>query len=105
MTTIPIHGVQFDAAAYYSVFTHTYPDETALLMAETKRLLAPDGFVFADLFTSPLVQRHAGNRYAVEVNRDLALRLIELAGFKAELVMSSAWKGHARREFYKFTHR
>ena len=105
MTTIPIQGVQFDAAAYYSVFTHTYPDETALLMAETKRLLAPGGFVFADLFTSPLVQRHAGNRYAVEVNRDLTLRLIELAGFKAELVMSSAWKGHARREFYKFTHR
>lgn len=105
MTTIPIDGIQFDAAAYYSVFTHTYPDETALLMAETKRLLAPGGFVFADLFTSPLVQRHAGNRYAVEVNRDLVLRLIELAGFKAELVMASAWKGQARREFFKFTHR
>ena len=105
MTTIPIHGIPFDAATYFSVFTHTYPDETALLMAETKRLLAPNGFVFADFFASPLVQRHAGNRYAVEVNRELQLRLIELAGFKAELVMSSPWQGHARREFYKFTHR
>jgi ubiquinone/menaquinone biosynthesis C-methylase UbiE len=105
MTTIPIDGVKFDAAAYYSVFTHTFPDETALLLAETKRLLAPTGFVFADLFTSPLVQRHAGTRFAVEVNRDLTLRLIELTGLKAELVMSSPWKGQARREFYKFTHR
>ena len=105
MTTIPIQGVLFDAVAYFSVFTHTFPDETALLLAETKRLLAPGGFVFADLFTSPLVQRHAGNRYAVEVNRDLTLRLIELAGLKAELVMATPWQGQARREFYKFTHR
>lgn len=104
MTTIPISGVQFDAIAYFSVFTHTYPDETALLLAESKRLLAPGGFVFADLFTSPLAMRSAGSRYAVEVNREHTLRLAELAGLKAELVMDSAWAGKARREFYKFTH-
>lgn len=105
MTTIPVTGVKFDAIAYYSVFTHTYPDETALLLAESKRLLAPGGFVFADLFTSPLVMRYAGSRYAVEVNREHTLRLAELAGLKAERVMDSPWKGQARREFYKFTHR
>ena len=105
MTTIPISGVQFDAIVYFSVFTHTYPDETALLLAESKRLLAPGGFIFADLFASPLVRRHAGSRYAVEVNRTDTLRLAEAIGLKAELVMDSAWKGKARREFYKFTHR
>lgn len=105
MTTIPIHGETFDAIAYYSVFTHTYPDETALLLAESKRLLAPGGFIFADLFTSPLVMRASGSRYAVEVNREHTLRLAEAVGLKAELVVDTPWLGKARREFYKFAHR
>jgi ubiquinone/menaquinone biosynthesis C-methylase UbiE len=105
MTSIPINGQQFDAIAYYSVFTHTYPDETTLLLAESKRLLAPNGFIFADLFTSPLVMRASGSRYAVEVNRDHILRLAEAVGLKAELVMDKEWAGQARRQFYRFTHR
>ena len=105
MTTIPVSGVLFDAITYFSVFTHTYVEETALLLAESKRLLAPKGFIFADCFTSPLVERSLGSRYAVEVNRDLLLRLAAVAGLKAELVMDTAWKGQARREFFKFTHR
>jgi len=104
MTTIPVSGVQFDAIAYYSVFTHTYVEESALLLSESKRLLAPGGFIFADFFTSPLVERSIGSRYAVEVNRDLMLRLAAVAGLKAELAMDSPWKGQARREFFKFTH-
>ncbi|MDB5308876.1 MAG: class SAM-dependent methyltransferase [Gemmataceae bacterium] len=105
MTTVPVAGVEFDVVAFYSVFTHTYPDETALLLAEANRLLAPGGVIFADLFTSPLVARHAGSRYAVETNRDHVLRLIALAGLDAELVMTSPWNGQARREFFKFTRR
>jgi ubiquinone/menaquinone biosynthesis C-methylase UbiE len=104
MTTIPVSGVLFDAITYFSVFTHTYVEETALLLAESKRLLAPKGFIFADCFTSPLVERSIGSRYATEVNRDLLLRLAAVAGLKAELVMDSPWKGQARREFFKFTH-
>ncbi len=104
MTTIPITGEKFDAITYYSVFTHTYPDETALLLAESKRLLAPGGFIFADMFTSPLVMRAAGSRYAVEVNREHMLRLAEAVGLRAECVMDSPWKGKARREFFKLTH-
>ena len=105
MTTIPIQGEQFDAVTFFSVFTHTYPDETALLLAEAARLLAPGGFVFADFFTSPLVQRHAGSRYAVEVNREALLRLAGLAGLVPEKVMESSWHGRARREFFTFTRR
>jgi SAM-dependent methyltransferase len=104
MTTIPVQDIAFDAITYFSVFTHTYVEETALLLAESKRLLAPKGFIYADCFTSPLVERSIGSRYAVEVNRDLLLRLAAVIGLKSELVMDSPWKGEARREFYKFTH-
>ncbi|HEX4611223.1 MAG TPA: hypothetical protein VH092_23730, partial [Urbifossiella sp.] len=81
------------------------PDETALLLAEAARVLAPTGVIFADVFTSPLVCRAAGSRYAVEVNRDHLLRLVGLAGLTAELVQESAWVGPARREFYAFRRR
>lgn len=105
MTSLPLGAERFDAVSFYSVFTHTYPDETALLLAEAARVLAPTGFVFADVFTSPLVLRAAGSRYAVEVNRDHLLRLAELAGLTAELVQESPWVGPARREFYAFRRR
>jgi SAM-dependent methyltransferase len=105
MTSLPVHGETVDAVAFYSVFTHTYPDETALLLAEAARVLAPAGVIFADCFTSPLVLRSVGSRYAVEVNRDHLLRLAELAGLRAELVQDSPWVGPARREFYAFRKR
>lgn len=105
MTTLPITGVEFDVVSFFSVFTHTYPDETALLLAEVNRLLAPGGVVFADVFTSPLVAREAGSRYAVECNREHLLRLIGLAGLTAEVVMTYPWNGQARREFFKMTRR
>ena len=44
MTEIPLHDVAFDAIVFYSVFTHTFPDETILLLAEARRLLASGGF-------------------------------------------------------------
>src|SRR5947208_16326534 len=69
MTSIPVAGVRFDFVVFYSVFTHTFPEETALLSQEAHRLLADGGIIFADVFTSPLVERHSGNRGAVEVNK------------------------------------
>jgi len=104
MTRIPITDQQFDMICYYSVFTHTYPDETALLLAESKRLLAPNGAIFADVFTSPLVDRYSGNRGAVEVNEEHLMRLIALVGLKAELVMAGKWQQYGERKFYRFTH-
>ncbi len=102
MTTVPAPDASFDAVAFYSVFTHTYPDETALLLAEAARALAPGGVIFADCFTSPLVGRSAGSRYAVEVNREHLLRLAALAGLSAELVDAKPWVGPAKREFFAF---
>lgn len=103
MTALPIQGMAFDFIVYFSVFTHTYPDETALLLAESVRLLAPGGAIFADMFTSPMVERYSGNRGAVEVNREHTLRLIDLTGLKHEVFMSHPWQKYGQREFFKFT--
>ncbi len=102
-TGLPIDGLQFDYVCFFSVFTHTYPDETVLLLAEANRLLAPGGVVVADVFTSPLVERCSGNRGAVELNRDHFLKLVRLAGLSAELLAGWPWQRHARREVFKLT--
>lgn len=104
MTTIPVAGQVFDFITFFSVFTHTYPDETVLLLAEAKRLLAPKGIIFGDVFTSPMVERCSGNRGAVELNRQHFLRLIALAGLKAEVQASWGWQKYGKREVFKFRH-
>lgn len=101
-TKLPIEHHRFDMACFFSVFTHTYPDETALLLAEAAKSLKPGGTILGDVFTSPLTDRCAGNRGAVELNREHFLRLVGLAGLQATVVSSWAWKDHARREVMRF---
>lgn len=104
MTRLPVgDDIKFDMICYYSVFTHTFPDETALLLAESERVLADGGAIFADVFTSPMVERYAGNRGAVEVNREHFSRLVALTGLEAELIMSGDWREYGKREFFRFT--
>ncbi|OWK36444.1 Methyltransferase [Fimbriiglobus ruber] len=103
MTSLPIAGMEFDFVTFFSVFTHTFPDETVLLLAEAKRLLAPGGVVIGDVFTSPMVERAAGNRGAMELNRDHFLKLVALAGLRAEVKESWPWQKYGRREVYSFT--
>ena len=67
-------------AIFFSVFTHTFPDETALLLAEAARLLKPTGVIIADVITSPLVERGAGHRGEMIVNREHFLRLADAVG-------------------------
>ncbi len=102
MTSLPNPGKKFDLVCLFSVFTHTYPDETVLLLAEIKKLLAPKGQIFADVFTSPLTDRYTGNRGAVELNREHFLRLVALTGMSAEVHMSGDWKDYGKREFFVF---
>ncbi len=103
MTSIPVTGEAFDFITYFSVFTHTFPDETALLLAESNRLLAPNGVILGDVFTSPMVERCSGNRGAMELNREHFLRLVDLAGLKAEVIDSWPWQKYGRREVMKYT--
>jgi SAM-dependent methyltransferase len=105
MTSVPLAGVCFDYAVFYSVFTHTFPDETVLLLREAARLLALGGVIFADLFTSPLVARRAGNRGAVEVNPDYFLGLVADCRLRAEQVLSHPWGAFGQRMFFRISER
>jgi SAM-dependent methyltransferase len=100
-TALPLRGEVFDFVAFFSVFTHTFPDETARLLGEARRLLADGGLIFADLFVSPLVSQWAGNRGAVEVNRECFLALAADAGLRAEVVLDQPWQRFARRLFFR----
>lgn len=103
MTSIPLTTERFHFVTFFSVFTHTYPDETALLLAEANRLLAPGGLILADVFTSAVVERCAGNRGAMVLNRDHFLNLVRLAGLTA--AVSARWPNqrHGDREVFQFS--
>lgn len=105
MTEIPVSGESFDAACLFSVLTHTYPDETVLLLAEVKRLLKPGGFVIADVFESPMVERWAGHRGALEYETDHLVGLIAAVGLQPELLSSTPWKRFGARRYWRLTHR
>lgn len=104
MTTIPISGVNFDFISYFSVFTHTYPDDNRALLLESKRLLAPKGCIFADFFTSSVVEDYIGHRGAVENNHEKLLALFAEVGLKCEEVFNSQWHTYGKRRFMKLTH-
>jgi SAM-dependent methyltransferase len=103
MTTLPLENASFDFIVFYSVFTHTYPDETALLLREARRLLAEEGLIFADVFTASLADSHAGGRAAVEVNVDYFLRLVDACELRAEVVKAQPRPLGGQRLFFKFT--
>jgi SAM-dependent methyltransferase len=102
MTSIPFaEDGTFDLAIYFSVFTHTFLDETALLLAETKRLLQPRGTILVDVIVSPLVERGAGHRGEMIVNRQHFERLASMIGFRGQVVGRWLWNRHAERLMYK----
>ncbi len=105
MTRLPLENEAYDLVTFFSVFTHTYPDETALLLAEAKRLLAPGGSILGDLFASTATDRCAGNRGKMEVNGDHLLRLVALVGLTAEVVHDWPQSPHLSRRLYRFARR
>ena len=104
MTRVPFptSAGPFDMAIFFSVFTHTFVDESVLLLAEARRLLRPGGAVIADVITSDLVERGAGNRGQMWVNRGHFVRLAEALGFAAEEVATFPWPGGATRVMFRF---
>ena len=104
MTKLPTLTERFDFIVFFSVFTHTYPQETALLLREASHLLADGGIIFADVFTAPLIDEYNGNRAAVEINPDYLMRLLEGSGLHAELIDMQSRPQLGQRLFYKFTH-
>jgi SAM-dependent methyltransferase len=104
MTSVPIVGLEFDCIILFSVFTHTYVDETRLLLTETKRLLAGSGVILTDIFHSPFVRQGMGNRGAFEWERDYFVQLAREAGLAAGTASISDWNRYVRREVFKLTH-
>lgn len=104
MTRLPLGNVSFDFIVFYSVFTHTYPHETALLLREARRLLTQDGIIFADLFAAPLTALFTGDRGRIEVNVDDLPRLFAECGLHAELIEAQPGPRERQRLFFRFTH-
>lgn len=102
MTDVPFdQDGSFDMAIFFSVFTHTFPDETALLLAEAKRLLKPSGTIIADVITSPLVERGAGHRGEMVLNKDYFLKLARMLGYEGEVIGRWPWNRHAERFMFQ----
>jgi SAM-dependent methyltransferase len=104
MTRVPFptSAGPFDVAIYFSVFTHTFVDESVLLLAETKRLMRPGGAVIADIIVSDLVERGAGNRGQMWVNREHFVRLAAALGFEAHEIATFPWADGAVRVMFRF---
>jgi ubiquinone/menaquinone biosynthesis C-methylase UbiE len=104
MTRVPFptSAGPFDVAIFFSVFTHTFLDESVLLLAECHRLLRPGGAVIADVIASDLVERGAGHRGQMWVNRDHFARLAGAAGFQAEVIGTNPWSKDAERVMFRF---
>ncbi len=99
MTRVPFDATDgpFDLAIFFSVFTHTFIDESALLLAEAKRLLGPNGCVMVDIIVSPLVERGSGNRGEMVLNREHFFRIAGILGFAPEVIGRWPWNPHAER--------
>lgn len=102
MTEIPFTAADgpFDLAIYFSVFTHTFADETTLLLHQTAAALAPGGRVIADVITSDLVDRDGGHRGEMIVNRTHFERLAGAVGLSADPIGTWEWNCHATRVMY-----
>lgn len=99
MTRLPIgeKDVRFDFIVFFSVFTHTFPDETEALLREAKRLLNDRGMIVADVFCSPDVKKFKGVRALVELNRGYLFELIDRCGLYAELIHETSHEGATTR--------
>ena len=104
MTRVPFADSDgpFDLAVFFSVFTHTFADESVLLLSEARRLLGPRGGIVADVIASDLVSRAAGNRGQMWVNADHFVRLAESLGFRARRLGTTPWGAHAERIMFHF---
>lgn len=103
MTRLPLENVSFDFIVFYSVFTHTYPHETALLLREARRLLAENGIIFADLFAAPLQAPYVGDRGRIEVNAEDLPHLFADCGLQEKLVEAQPDPRRGQRLFFRLT--
>jgi SAM-dependent methyltransferase len=91
MTSLPIDGQRFDFIVFFSVFTHTYPQETRALLAEAARLLADAGSIVADVFEADIEGDSLGTRAMLVLERRRILSLAEELGLDARTLSEFVW--------------
>jgi SAM-dependent methyltransferase len=107
MTRLPFSpsAAPFDLAIFFSVFTHTFVDESVLLLAETARLLGHKGTIIADIIVSDCVARGAGHRGQMWLNRDYFFRLAGMLGFTTAVIGAVPWGDYAERIMMRISRR
>ena len=97
MTTLPIDGQLFDFIVFFSVFTHTYPQETRELLAEAARLLAGGGSIIADVFEADVEGDSLGTRAMLVLPRGRLPALARELGLEARTLSEFVWDGGGER--------
>ena len=77
----------------------------SLTLAETARLLGPNGVILADIITSEYVARGAGHRGEMWVNRPHFDQIAEAIGFRCHLLGRFSWGPFAQRHMLRLTRR
>jgi ubiquinone/menaquinone biosynthesis C-methylase UbiE len=102
-TAIPIDGVVFDFIYLGSVFTHMFPADIAVMLADIRRLMADSGCVVADAFVSPAIADFVGNRAMIQLNEGNLLAEFQKHGFRVRELSSTNWNDQCRRVIYHLT--
>jgi SAM-dependent methyltransferase len=97
MTAIPIDGQRFDFIVFFSVFTHTYPQETRALLTEAMRLLADGGSIVADVFEADIEGDSLGTRAMLVLDRGRVPALAGELGLEARTLSEFVWDGGGER--------
>jgi ubiquinone/menaquinone biosynthesis C-methylase UbiE len=102
-STIPIHGIEFDYIYLGSVFTHMLPTDTAAMLGDIHRLLAPRGSVVADAFVSPSIAHYTGSQAMIQLSESWLLAQFQAHSFRHREICSSAWNeaNNCRRVTYR----
>jgi ubiquinone/menaquinone biosynthesis C-methylase UbiE len=97
MTALPIDGQRFDFIVFFSVFTHTYPQETRELLAEAVRLLAEGGSIVADVFEADIEGDSLGTRAMLVLDRGRVPALARELGLDARMLSEFVWDAGGER--------
>jgi SAM-dependent methyltransferase len=92
MITIPIQDGKYDFIVFYSVFTHTFPSETAALLKDARHLLKESGSILADVFFSSRGASGRNDRALVSIAKSEFLTLLHDTALIGRPVMESIWK-------------
>lgn len=93
MAKLPTDGRRFDFVVFFSVLTHTYPQETRALLAEAARSLEPGGAIVADVFEADLESPSVGTRAMVVLDRAGFSAMLDDLGLVPEIVGEMEWRG------------